>query len=95
MYRRSSRGWAFTGAVACCLTPLWWPLGLIIGIGAIVLLIFDKQLDNAPTSTALEKNKNPRVSVMAIIASSLVILPIVFLLALFLYLSLSAKTQTF
>ena len=76
MYLGTSRKWALTGAIACCLTPLWWPLGLLVGVGAIVVWVMEKdspQLrDHAPPSPTKE---GPRLSILAVVAFVLQLLP--------------------
>ena len=70
MIRGTSRNWAFVGAAACCLTPLWWPLGLVIGVAAIiVLIVYPEQLSVAQplvSSGTKGGNEKPRLSVMAV-----------------------------
>ena len=80
MYRGTSRPWAFTGAIACCLTPLFWPLGLILGVGAIILLVLDGNPANQPGVPSASPSSEPRLSAMAVIASVIVIGPIILIL---------------
>lgn len=81
MYRGSSRNWAFVGAVACCLTPLWWPLGLILGVAAIILLVLNKGEESPSSVSALEATPSagPRLSILAVVAAVLVAIPMLML----------------
>lgn len=82
MYRGTSRPWAITGAIACCLTPLFWPLGLILGVGAVILLLIDNSPAVSSNPIAPPQDQGPRVSVMAVVAALLVTLPFLGLLIL-------------
>ena len=76
MYRGTSRPWAITGAIACCLTPLFWPIGLILGVGAIILSVVDA---NSPRQTPREPHPTPtgpRLSAMAVAAALMVTIPV-------------------
>ncbi|MGJ8723569.1 MAG: serine/threonine-protein kinase [Roseibacillus sp.] len=76
MCQRKSRAWALIGAIACCLTPLWWPLGLIVGIGTIILFVLEKDSlqplrVGGDVGQSLEaKKQGPRLSAMAVVAFS-------------------------
>lgn len=80
MYRGTSRPWAFTGAIACCLTPLFWPLGLILGVAAIILLVLDGSPANHPEVPNSSSSSDPRLSAMAVVGSVIVIIPTILLL---------------
>lgn len=98
MFKGSSRNWAITGAVACCLIKLWWPLGLAVGVFAIVVLLMDKE--TAPE--ALMPGRTPgviptkpsgpssRLSGMAVTGAVLQALFVGLIGLILLYLSLSA-----
>ena len=73
------------GAVACCLIPQAWPLGLIIGIGAIVVMAKENNASQ-PTAAPAPAPSGPQLSAMAVIAVILVSLP--FLLLFFVILGL-------
>lgn len=76
MYCHTSRQWAFTGAIACCLLPLWWPVGLLIGIGGIVLLVMDNDPVPSTGVAAATGTGKPRLSAMAAISALLIVLSI-------------------
>lgn len=80
MYRGTSRPWAFIGAIACCLTPLFWPLGLILGVGAIILLVLDDNPENQVRAPHPSPPGGPRLSALAVIGSVIVIVPAILLL---------------
>ncbi|MEP4079732.1 serine/threonine-protein kinase [Haloferula sp.] len=82
MHRGSSRPWAFTGAIACCLTPLFWPLGLILGVGAIILLVVDGRsaTQTQPATPGRATPNGPQMSAMAVIAAVMVVVPIILIL---------------
>ncbi|MGJ8642292.1 MAG: serine/threonine protein kinase [Luteolibacter sp.] len=82
MYAGTSRQWAFTGAIACCLLPLWWPLGLLVGIGGIVLLVMDHDSISSTDAVSATETGKPKLSVMAIISSLMIVVPIVLLVIL-------------
>ena len=76
MYQGTSRAWAFTGAIACCLTPLWWPLGLVIGLAAVIMLIvYADTLQNDFVGNSVESDA-PRISIMAVISALLVVMAV-------------------
>ena len=83
MIRGTSRKWAFTGAIACCLTPLWWPLGLLIGVAAIiVLVVYAEQLTDVQTLASSKPTittGNPRLSMMAVF-SVILLIPLILML---------------
>lgn len=85
MYRGGSRNWSLVGAVACCLTPLLWPLGLFLGVGSIILLVLDKSPKNT-ASTEIQSPREsvgPRLSAMAVVACLLVTIPVLLFVLLF------------
>ena len=82
MYRGSSRNWAFIGAVACCLTALWWPLGLILGVGAIILLMLDRGSRGKELVRSDVVTTGPRLSYMAVGSCVLVVIAFWLLLSL-------------
>jgi hypothetical protein len=72
MYLGTSRKWAIAGAIAACVTPNWWPGGLLIGIGAIIVWVMEKdstQLPSQPSPTSSEPR--PQLSVLAVAAFAL------------------------
>ena len=80
----SSRNWTIAGGIACCMIPLAWPLGAIVGIGAIVVMFMENdasRLTSAgiPAVTQNSKPSGPQISAMAVIAAVLVSLPLVML----------------
>jgi serine/threonine protein kinase len=80
----SSRNWTIIGAIACCLIPLAWPLGLIIGIGAIVVMAMENNASQptaagTPTAAPAPAPSGPQLSAMAVIAAILVSLPLLLL----------------
>lgn len=80
----SSRNWTIAGGIACCLIPLAWPLGAIVGIGAIVVMFMENdasRLTSAgiPAVAQNSKPSGPQISAMAVIAAVLVSLPLVLL----------------
>jgi hypothetical protein len=98
MFKGSSRNWAITGAVACSLVPLWWPLGLAVGVFAFVVLLMDKEgvpATSMPGSTSGvvptdASGSSPRLSGMAVTGAVLQALFVGIIGLILLYLSLSA-----
>jgi serine/threonine protein kinase len=84
MLRGTSRSWAITGAVACCLTPLWWPVGLAVGVFSIVVLF----LGRSPVATTVTFDDgsgsplppSPKLSGMAVTGAVFQSIPVVLVL---------------
>ena len=81
MLRGTSRSWAITGAAACCLTPLWWPVGLAVGVFSIVILF----LGRSPVASTVAAGdgsgsplpRSPKLSGMAVTGAVLQGIPMV------------------
>jgi len=91
MYRRQSRAWAMTGAIACCLNSFFWPLGLILGAAAIILLIIDHSPEPSSASPIAAASEGPKLAMLAVTAAIMVVLPLPIMLVFVLLASLLAK----
>lgn len=79
LQKGSSKNWAIAGAVACCLTSFWWPLGPVIGIFSLVLIF--KNPGPLPSSTQPQATSplapvsvGPRLSILALAGALLQVL---------------------
>ncbi|MGJ8640624.1 MAG: serine/threonine-protein kinase [Opitutaceae bacterium] len=85
MYRGTSRNWTIAAAVCCCLTPMWWPVGLILGVGVVVYtLIFDSSERTAIAEKPAASAEAPRLCILGLVAFCIHILSI-FILFVFLF----------
>lgn len=77
MYRGTSRNWTITAAVCCCLTPMWWPVGLILGIGVVVYTLIFNSSETAPFEQKPAASPDaPRLCILGVVAFCLHILSV-------------------
>lgn len=85
MYRGTSRNWTITEAVCCCLTPMWWPFGLILGIGVVVYTLTFDSSETAPVGNKPAASSDaPRLCIMGLVAFCIHVVS-VFVLFIFLF----------